>query len=96
MLREILGSKEKVIMNTHATWLLKTLTGWKAYLMIQGRLYGPIEAAELPKLGITKGRKEGAIISFTVNEKEYSLVRDGGFRISEMDSLDCLYEVMTE
>ncbi len=94
MLAYLLKESRRVIINTHATWLLKRLEGWKAYIMVSGRLYGPVEASKLPELGLEEGEKPGAELVIEVDERKVSLVRGGGLRISEIDSLDRLYEVV--
>ncbi len=94
VLEVILKEARRIIMNTHATWLLRKLDGWKALLMIQGRVYGPIDATRLPDLSIVKGRRSDAELTIRVDDEYYSLVSGEGLRISEMDSLDRLYEVM--
>ncbi len=94
MLSVILSESRRVVMNTHATWLLKRLMGWKALLVVAGRVYGPVDASTLPQLSIAPGERSDAVLVFEVEGRKYSLLRGEGARISEMDSLDRLYEVV--
>jgi len=93
MLNTVLSESRRVIMNTHATWLLKWLRGWRAFIVVSGRVYGPVEASALPQLSIAPGERSGAVLVFEVEGRKYSLLQGEGARISEMDSLDRLYEV---
>jgi ABC-type Mn2+/Zn2+ transport system ATPase subunit len=82
-----------IIMNTHATWLLDKFSNWRAHLMFHGRMYGPIKVDDLLKAKIVEGRREDSI-SFTIGEKSFSLVSgDKGLCLTEIDSLDRLFEV---
>ncbi len=94
ILKIILANQKRIIMNTHATWLLKRLEGWKAYLMVSGRIFGPLNAEVLPDLSIASGERRDSLLTIEVEDRKLSLTRGEGFRISDMDSLDRLYEVM--
>lgn len=94
LLKLLSSEATRLIINTHATWLLSRLEGWNAYIMVSGRLYGPIEASALPRMGLVRGRAEEAALVIEVDGDYVSLVESGGTPISSMDSLDRLYEVV--
>ncbi len=94
MLELILEHSNRVVMNTHATWLLDKLRGWKAVIMVSGRVFGSIDASILPNLGIVEGHDSKAKLVIEVEGKKLSLVEGAGHPISRMDSLDRLYEVV--
>lgn len=82
-----------IIMNTHATWLLDKFSDWKAHLMFHGKAYGPVRIKDLLNSRIVEGQREGAIV-FTIREKTFSLMfGNQGIRLTEMESLDRLFEV---
>lgn len=82
-----------IIMNTHATWLLDKFSDWQAHLMFHGKVYGPMRVNDLLNSRIVEGQREDAI-SFTIREKSFSLVSvNQGIRLTEMESLDRLFEV---
>ncbi len=95
MLKIILEEGHRIIMNTHATWLLDRLESWRTYIMVAGRVFGCIDATELPKLGIVEGVDPKAKLVIEVDDRKLSLVEGSGLPISRMDSLDRLYEVIT-
>ncbi|NPA04864.1 MAG: ATP-binding cassette domain-containing protein [Crenarchaeota archaeon] len=94
LMKLLLSNSGRLIINTHATWLLERLEGWKAYIMVSGKLYGPIEASKLPRLGLVKGRSSKAELVLEVDGSYVSLVQGAGMPISNIDSLDRLYEVI--
>ena len=89
----LLQEREGIIMNSHATWLLRNFEDWRAHLMIGGRVYGPVQVKELMKSTLVEGKAGG--LSFEIEDKVFSIVPEGtGIKLSELDSLDRLYEVM--
>jgi ABC-2 type transport system ATP-binding protein len=50
VLREILNSTGVKVVDTHATWLIKSLPEWDVYLMAEGLIYGPLKPRELEEL----------------------------------------------
>lgn len=91
----MLQMHEKIIMNTHATWLLDRFSGWTAHLMVDGRAYGPTTVGRLLASSIAKGEASSALLSFEVGGVKYSLVEGVAARtLSAFDTLDKLYEVI--
>lgn len=89
----LLLEREGMIMNSHATWLLRSFENWRAHLMIDGRAYGPIGVGDLIRSALVEGRAEG--LTFEIDGRKFSIVPGGsGIKLSELDSLDRLYEVM--
>ncbi len=93
MLKLVLENSSRIIMNTHATWLLDKLSGWRVLLVVGGKVFGPIEAAKLLNLGIVEGVAEDALLVLNLDDRKVSLVEGRGTPLSRMDSLDRLYEV---
>jgi len=82
-----------VVINTHETWLLEALRGWRAMLMFEGRLYGPLTVDELLGAGLVVGEDPRALLTFEAGGRRYSLVSGGGEPLSRMVTLDRVYEV---
>jgi ABC-2 type transport system ATP-binding protein len=60
--REILDSTSAKVVNTHATWLIKSLPEWGAYLMAEGLIYGPLKPRELEELKVPTSPVEDAVL----------------------------------
>jgi len=96
MLKEILNSKSVNLINTHMTWMYEPFGRWEAYIMVEGRVYGPLEAARLKELRITKEKISDAMLSIKLSSGvEIYLSESTGIPLSSLDTLDKLYEVLT-
>jgi ABC-2 type transport system ATP-binding protein len=96
MLKEILNSKSVNLINTHMTWMYEPFGKWEVYIMVEGRVYGPLEAARLKELRITKEKISDAILSIKLSSGvEIYLSESTGIPLSSLDTLDKLYEVLT-
>jgi len=95
LLKEILSVKSTIVLNTHTTWLIKHMNEWSVYLMIRGRLYGPVSTSELLSSKISQDAVSDAVLEIKLGEKTVYLSRSSGIPLSNLDSLDKLYEVLT-
>jgi hypothetical protein len=96
MLKEVLNSKSVNLINTHMTWMYEPFGKWEAYIMVEGRVYGPLEAARLKELRITKEKISDAMLSIKLSSGvEIYLSESTGIPLSSLDTLDKLYEVLT-
>ncbi|AWR95536.1 ATP-binding cassette domain-containing protein [Acidianus brierleyi] len=59
---------------THDLEMLKNFQEWNMYLMIEGKLYGPITVKEFLSSKLVEGNKEGSILKIEIGERKYSLV----------------------
>ncbi len=86
-----------LVINTHETWVLKPFKDWTAYLMFEGRAYGPVKAGELLESRLVRGEAEGAILVFEASGKVFSLVKgEEGELLTGLVTLDRVYEVGME
>ncbi len=86
------GSVKAVV--THETWVLKALRGWSVYLIFEGRAYGPVEASSLASAGIVTGRAADSLVTIETERGAFSIVPSGGKPVTELLSLDRVYEVL--
>ena len=82
-----------IILNTHETWLLRSLTDWKTYFMFEGRLYGPVSVNDLLKARVVVSDKPEALLKFKVSGKTVSIVKGVGTPLTSIESLDRIYEL---
>jgi len=95
VLREILDSPGVKVVDTHATWLIKSLPEWDVYLMVEGLIYGPLKPRELEELKVSTSPVEDAVLQIKLKVGEVYLSRSTGTPLSSLESLDKLYEVLT-
>lgn len=95
LLKEIVKVKGTVLLNTHTTWLLRFLSDWNAVLVVNGRTHGPIRVEDLVSSKITSLDVDDCILRVDVDERRICLSRSTGRPVSDMDSLDRLYEVVS-
>ena len=96
MLKEIVGSRGVKVVNTHMTWMIKHLSEWGVYIMVEGRAYGPLKAPDLSELRISREGVGDTVLSIRLRGgTEVYLSRSTGTPLSSLDSLDKLYEVLT-
>jgi ABC-2 type transport system ATP-binding protein len=79
---------------THELDALRAFKALHAYLMLEGRLYGPIEVGDLLESGVVEGEAQGALLTVSIGGKTYSVVKGGGIRFGEMGSLNRLYGLL--
>ncbi len=96
MLRAILASDaETLALSTHETWLLERLGDWSAYLVFEGRLWGPVGASDLAEAGIAAGSRPDALLVVETSEGPVSILPRGqGVPVTSLVSLDRVYEVL--
>jgi ABC-2 type transport system ATP-binding protein len=63
---------------THEIGLLKEFDTWKAYLMIEGRLYGPVRIIDLMSSKLVKGRRDDSLLELKIRQEDYSLIKEEG------------------
>jgi len=71
-------SSATVVMNTHELELLHAFPDWGLYFMFEGRLIGRFRAADLERLYVSRGRRPGAIATFSTAVGEFSVTLDAG------------------
>jgi len=86
-----------IILNTHETWLVRSLEDWRAFFMFEGILYGPVLVRELLEARFSLREEANPIMRMMVSGKAVSLVKDGGGRpLLSLESLDRVYELALE
>jgi len=92
MIREY--GKEGLIA-THELDILKKVPNYKAYIMIEGALYGPVKVEDLLNSSIVEGEQKEAILTIEVLKRKYSIIKErGGIKFGELGSLNRLYGVL--
>ncbi len=81
---------EEGLIVTHELDALKSFRDMDAYLVMEGRVYGPINVGKLLSSGIVEGEVKGAL-TVQINGKPYSIVEGKGIKLLEMGSLNRLY-----
>ena len=81
---------EEGLIVTHELDVLKSFKSMDAYLVIEGRVYGPIGVDKLLNSGIVEGEVKGALTIY-INGRPYSIVEGEGIKFTEMGSLNRLY-----
>lgn len=56
MMNLLRDMKCSVLINTHELDIIPRLEGWKLYLMLEGKLYGPFSVSQLDNLYLSKGK----------------------------------------
>ncbi len=94
LLRYINEHRGVIVLNTHETWLLKTLGDWEVSLMFEGKIYGPVKASLLLESRLVVGNVENAVLRFEICGRVFSLVRDHeGESLTELVTLDKVYYI---
>ncbi|MFP3316254.1 MAG: ATP-binding cassette domain-containing protein [Caldivirga sp.] len=85
---------EEGIIVTHELDVLGAFKALNAYLMLEGRLYGPVKVGDLLESGIVEGEAQGALLTVSISGKTYSIVKGGGVKFGELGSLNRLYGLL--
>ncbi len=84
-----------VILNTHETWLLRSLQDWLVFFMFEGLMYGPVSVNDLLKAEISFSEEPDAVLNFRVSGKPVSICKGIGNRplLTSLENLDRIYEL---
>ncbi|RLG50367.1 MAG: hypothetical protein DRN96_07875 [Thermoproteota archaeon] len=95
LIRRLSSYPGVVLLNTHETWLLKSLEDWTAYFMCEGRLYGPASVRDLLRSSVTPSDEPSAIMRIEAGGKVVSIVREEkGTPLTSIESLDRIYDMI--
>uniref|UniRef100_A0A7C4D8H9 ATP-binding cassette domain-containing protein n=1 Tax=Staphylothermus marinus TaxID=2280 RepID=A0A7C4D8H9_STAMA len=94
LLKKIVESSSIMILNTHLTWLLKYIPEWDSYIIVQGRSAGPLSVSELLESKISREKTVDTIIELSIRDEKIYLTKNSGMPLSDLDSLDKLFEVI--
>lgn len=78
LLSEISGYMGEVILVTHEIHLLKQLSGWSLYFMINGELWGEFDPVEIERLYLSRGRHPNSLFTADSDLGEVSVTLDSG------------------
>jgi ABC-type Mn/Zn transport systems, ATPase component len=84
-------------LTTHELDMLKKFNDWDSYIILNGRLYGPIMVNDLIEASVVEGNISGAIIVIDLpNGKKISLIKDlsKGTKLSILGSINRIYGVV--
>ncbi|MGB9706187.1 MAG: ATP-binding cassette domain-containing protein, partial [Pyrobaculum sp.] len=76
---------------THDLGALRAMPEFDAYLLVEGRIYGPFAAGELLDLGLSEGVHGDAVAVLEIGGVKYSLRRGAGRRLGDMATIDMIY-----
>jgi len=94
MLRRIAECSGTVVLNTHETWLINSMWGWKVRFIFEGRVYGPVEAKDLVGASLVSGDVENALLRFETSGRIFSILPGGGGQpLTNLVTLDRVYEL---
>jgi len=94
MLRRIAEHSGTVVLNTHETWLINSMWGWKVHFIFEGRVYGPVEARDLVGASLVSGDVENALLRFETSGRIFSILPGGGGQpLTNLVTLDRIYEL---
>ena len=81
---------EEGLVVTHELDALRAFKAMDAYLVIEGRVYGPIAVSKLLNSGLVEGEGRGEL-TIHVGGRPYSIVEGAGVKFAEMGTLNRLY-----
>ncbi|AAK42295.1 metal ABC transporter ATP-binding protein [Saccharolobus solfataricus] len=88
---------EEGFVTTHELDLLKEFKDWDSYILINGKIYGPIPVTDLIEASVVEGDVENSILTIEIQEgKTLSFVKNAqiGARLTNLGSIDRIYGVM--
>jgi ABC-type Mn2+/Zn2+ transport system ATPase subunit len=81
---------------THELDMARLFADWKAFLILEGRVYGPAKVSELLSSSLVVGEDPSAFLTLDVGGVKLSLVRgDRGVRLDAIGTLERLYALAT-
>ncbi|BDC17740.1 ATP-binding cassette domain-containing protein [Acidianus sp. HS-5] len=86
--------KEGIIV-THEVDIAKLFKNHKAYIIVEGKLFGPITVEDLLSSSVVVGEDPSALLTLEINGKKVSLVKgDKGYKMDAIGNLERLYNLM--
>jgi len=84
-----------ILVNTHETWLLKSLRDWEVFFMFEGVLYGPLLVEDLLKAEISLAEEPDTLLRLKVSDKTVSIIRGKGkgTLLASLENLDKIYQL---
>lgn len=74
----IAGTDLSVLLSTHDSTVLEGLRGWEMYIMLAGKLFGPLDPVQAGKYFFNEGEPDDAALAFTISGKRYSITLGSG------------------
>lgn len=85
--------KEGIIV-THEIDIIRMFKNYIAYLIFEGKLFGPITVKDFLESSIIEGEDESALLKIEINNRKFSFVRsDKGYKVENLVSLDRIYNL---
>ncbi|QGA53694.1 ATP-binding cassette domain-containing protein [Sulfolobus sp. E5-1-F] len=88
---------EEGIVTTHELDQLKEFKDWDSYILINGRIYGPISVADLIEANVVEGDVENSILTIQLHDgRKISFVKSTqmGAKLTNLGSIDRIYGVV--
>lgn len=67
-----------VILSTHDLGILGIMREWRMYILVMGKLAGPLDPTMAGRYYFNQGSKEGALCNISTDEKSFSITLDHG------------------
>lgn len=86
--------KEGIIV-THEVYMLKYFAGYKVFLILDGKVFGPLSVEELLSSSLVSGEDPSALLVIEAYGKKVSLVKsDKGYKIENMGIIEEIYSLL--
>ncbi|ARM75361.1 ATP-binding cassette domain-containing protein [Acidianus manzaensis] len=81
---------------THELDLLKQFNSWPLYIILNGKVYGPIITEDFLNSTIVEGEAPNAILTLDLDDKKISIVKDNGsgIKLLTLGNINRLYGVL--
>lgn len=86
--------KGVILLNTHETWLLKSLRDWSVFFMFEGILYGPLAVEDLLNVKIVTEDVDDALLKVKIAGYTISFLKGEGegTLLTSIENVDKIYE----
>ena len=72
------GTDASVILSTHDLGILGIMREWRMYILVMGKLLGPLDPTMAGRYYFNRGSEEGAVYRVSIDEKSFSITVDHG------------------
>jgi ABC-type Mn2+/Zn2+ transport system ATPase subunit len=88
--------KEGIIV-THEVDIAKQFSDYKAFIILEGKVFGPVTVSDLLSSSVVMGEDPSALLTLEINGRKVSLVRgDKGYKMDAIGNLERLYNLVEE
>lgn len=85
------GTSSSVILSTHDSSVLELMVGWKMYLLLAGKLFGPLDPTVAGRYHFNPDRSDNAVLQSEINGKPFSItVGEEGTPITSIEKISSI------